>query len=152
MLVDVGTVPACGASLRGVSPHSACARDGRLTLGDLHLDHDPPLQDHERDDEAAVCDPQRVGFLCAACHAAKTNQERTGTAPGGGVKMLTDAAARGPRGGLVALRPNSNAPRESNSNGSGDDAEAPAAQSDTRTASTGPEIKSVTIGGRVWLA
>ena len=54
LLLQRGIVPMCGARLSGVaSPHSQCARDGRLTLEGLHLDHDPPLPRHR--DRAAVC-------------------------------------------------------------------------------------------------
>jgi hypothetical protein len=58
--------------------HSRCRAEGRLNDRDLHLDHDPPLTDDERKDWRNVCDPRRVGFLCASDHARKTLAERAG--------------------------------------------------------------------------
>jgi hypothetical protein len=49
-----------------------------MTFDDLHLDHDPPLQDWERTDSRRVCDPQRVGFLCATCHTVATRKDVQG--------------------------------------------------------------------------
>jgi hypothetical protein len=72
-------IPACGARLSGIpSPRSRCATHGRVTLEGLHLDHDPPLETWERQHPARVCDPQRVGFLCAACHTIATRQDLRG--------------------------------------------------------------------------
>jgi len=69
-------LPVCGARLSGTpSPRSQCARLGRVTLEGLHLDHDPPLQEWERTQPSRVCDVQRVGLLCAACHTIKTRHE-----------------------------------------------------------------------------
>jgi 5-methylcytosine-specific restriction endonuclease McrA len=78
LLVAAGVVPGCGSRLPGIpSPHSACARDGVVNLDDaLHLDHDPPLEDWERDEPSRVQDPERCGFLCARCHGAKTRGEQ----------------------------------------------------------------------------
>ena len=77
MLIAAGIAPVCGARLfGGPSPHSRCAAAGRLVQVRLHLDHDPPLTDAERQVESAVCDPKRVGFLCETCHNAKTQAEQ----------------------------------------------------------------------------
>jgi len=77
LLEERGVLPACGARLSGVpSPHSECVALGRVELQGLHLDHDPPLLPHERRDESAVCDPDRVGYLCIRCHNRKTKAER----------------------------------------------------------------------------
>src|SRR5258708_35785614 len=73
-LVAHGIAPICGAALPdgpGMAD-SLCRVEGRLTAHPLHLDHDPPLQDHERAHRRLVCDPLRVGFLGRACHARKT--------------------------------------------------------------------------------
>jgi hypothetical protein len=76
MLIAHHILPACGARLADTpSPRSLCVQQGRLTLEHLQLDHDPPLEDWERSRAERVCDPQRVGFLCASCHSAKTRQE-----------------------------------------------------------------------------
>ena len=82
MLVDAGITPVCGASLpTGPGPeHSQCHAAGlyAYTSADgssLHLDHEPPLQDHERQDVQAVCDPARIVLLCQSCHATKTAKE-----------------------------------------------------------------------------
>lgn len=77
LLLDVGKLPTCGARLAdGPSPHSHCAREGRIVAGRLDLDHDPPLADWERSQPHLVCDPHRVAFLCVQCHARKTLQEQ----------------------------------------------------------------------------
>ena len=81
-LITLGILPVCGARLApGPSPHSYCAANGRLVDrsldgSDLHLDHDPPLTDEERLNNRAVCDPHRVGLLCAECHNRKTQAEQ----------------------------------------------------------------------------
>jgi len=80
MLLERHIIPACGARLSGTpSPRSQCAAQGRQTLEHLHLDHDPPLEDWERQRPERVCDPSRVQLLCAACHTVKTRQELRGT-------------------------------------------------------------------------
>ena len=75
-LSAAGITPACGASLPG-GPHtkaySRCAAEGRLEVRGLHLDHDPPLTDDERQHRRTVCDRARVGLLCPSCHARKTH-------------------------------------------------------------------------------
>jgi hypothetical protein len=77
LLAAQGTPRVCGARLAtGPSPHSRCATQGLLNTTKLHLDHDPPLQDWERSDPSRVCDPDRVGYLCASCHSAKTLREQ----------------------------------------------------------------------------
>lgn len=77
MLMDRHLLPICGARLSGTpSPHSQCAQRGRVTLEALHCDHEPPLEDWERQDPRRVCDPERVQLLCARCHSAKTRAER----------------------------------------------------------------------------
>lgn len=55
--------------------HSACKAAGFLTglssTGDgLHLNHEPPLRDEERQYPHLVCDARRIELLCAACHGA----------------------------------------------------------------------------------
>jgi hypothetical protein len=86
LLLSRSIVPVCGARLSGVpSPHSRCAREGRLTLEGLHVDHDPPLEDWERGQPARVCDVQRVGLLCAVCHSMKTRAEQVRNRGQGGV-------------------------------------------------------------------
>jgi hypothetical protein len=79
LLIARHVIPMCGARLSGVpTTRSLCAQQHRMTFEDLHLDHDPPLQDWERNDPSRVCDPQRVGFLCAACHTIATRQDLRG--------------------------------------------------------------------------
>ena len=77
-LIAKGIVPVCGAALSGgpSMADSQCRAQGLLNDHDLHLDHDPPLRPDERQDRRAVCNPLRVGFLCASCHARKTLRER----------------------------------------------------------------------------
>lgn len=82
MLVDAGIAPVCGAALPDgpQTQHSQCHQDGLLTFtsadgSSLHLDHEPPLRQDERTNPDAVCDPQRIQLLCAACHARKTASE-----------------------------------------------------------------------------
>lgn len=77
-LIAKGIPPACGAALPGgpSMADSRCRRRDRVETDKLHLDHDPPLQPHERRDWRRVCDPLRVGFLCASCHSAKTRSEQ----------------------------------------------------------------------------
>lgn len=77
-LIAAGVAPVCGAALPG-GPRmddSACRQAGLLNDHDLHLDHDPPLRSEERSDRRAVCDPLRVGLLCASCHSRKTQREQ----------------------------------------------------------------------------
>lgn len=77
LLADIAKAAICGARLApGPSPHSRCARDGRIEGRRLHLDHDPPLQDWERTHPHRVCDPARVAFLCRSCHGRKTRTEQ----------------------------------------------------------------------------
>ena len=77
MLIARRIIPACGAKLSGIlSSRSQCVAQGRITLEGLHLDHDPPLEDWERRDPRRVCDPHRVGFLCAACHTIATRHDQ----------------------------------------------------------------------------
>lgn len=83
MLVEAGVPPVCGAALPGGprSTDSLCRSRGLLTFhnpdgSDLHLDHEPPLTDAERQDASAVCDPLRVQLLCRHDHSAKTLRER----------------------------------------------------------------------------
>lgn len=82
MLIAEGIVPVCGAALPGGprTQDSQCRADGHLTFTSsdgsaLHLDHEPPLTDAERQNRAAVCDPMRVRLLCASCHSGKTQRE-----------------------------------------------------------------------------
>ena len=85
-LIGLGIAPECGATLPGgpVTADSRCKAERRHTTvshdgSDLHRDHEPPLQDHERQNQAVVCDPLRIQLLCKACHSAKTAREQ-GTA------------------------------------------------------------------------
>ena len=81
-LIDKHIYPICGARLSGIpSPYSQCAAQGlvvdRSADGtDLHVDHDPPLTDAERQNSRAVCDLHRVGLLCKSCHNRKTQGEQ----------------------------------------------------------------------------
>src|SRR5580765_8498259 len=77
-LIREGIAPVCGAALPDgpAMPDSQCRADGRLEGRRLHLDHTPPLRPEERRDRRAVCDPRRVGLLCAACHSRKTLREQ----------------------------------------------------------------------------
>ena len=82
-LVEAGIAPCCGASLpTGPRPDaSRCHAAGLLTFtsadgSSLHFDHEPPLQDYERKDPTAICDPNRIVLLCCACHASKTAREQ----------------------------------------------------------------------------
>lgn len=77
MLAAAGIPSICGAALPGgpTMAASQCRAAGLVNGWDLQLDHDPPLEDHERQSVAAVCNPRRVGWLCRRCHAAKTASE-----------------------------------------------------------------------------
>ena len=77
-LITFGILPACGARWPGLplTGDSRCAEEGRIVTDDLHLDHEPPLTEAEREDVRAVCDKDRVQLLCASCHSAKTLRER----------------------------------------------------------------------------
>lgn len=84
-LIAGGTLPACGARHPDAPPtqDSRCLGQGYIQGSsadgsDLHLDHDPPLEDWERDRPDRVCDPLRVQLLCAECHARKDDPGRTG--------------------------------------------------------------------------
>jgi hypothetical protein len=72
LLVQAGISPVCGAALPDGprTSHSRCQAEGRLTGIDLHLHHQPPLEDWERSDRARVCDPRRIQLLCPSCHNA----------------------------------------------------------------------------------
>ena len=78
MLIAAGVAPVCGAALPGgpSMAYSRCKAEGRLNAQRLHLDHDPPLRADERGDRRKVEDPLRVGFLCEADHARKTQAEQ----------------------------------------------------------------------------
>jgi len=86
-LVEAGILPICGAALPSgpAMQDSQCRSNHLFTFASddgssLHVDHDPPLQDHERQNTAAVCDLNRVGLLCQSCHAVKTAREAWGVA------------------------------------------------------------------------
>lgn len=74
LLMQAGITPVCGASLPDgpKTQHSQCAREGRFTADDLHLHHEPPLEDWERSDMRRVCDPYRIQLLCESCHNTAT--------------------------------------------------------------------------------
>jgi hypothetical protein len=57
-------------------PFSQCRQDGRLNATDIHVDHNPPLEPHERTVRAIVCNILRVGCLCRSCHSRKTLTEQ----------------------------------------------------------------------------
>ena len=82
LLIAAGLAPICGAALPGgpSMAYSRCAAEGVTNGRRLHLDHEPPLTTEERSDRRKVCDPKRVGFLCVACHSAKTLAEMGRTA------------------------------------------------------------------------
>ena len=78
-LVRADILPVCGAALPSgpINRDSACLQAGLLIFtsqdgSSLHLDHEPELEDHERSNVAAVCDPDRIVLKCASCHARKT--------------------------------------------------------------------------------
>ena len=77
-LIAHGILPVCGAALPGgpSTRDSQCKASGFTTATCLELDHDPPLQPRERHDPRAFHDVTRVGLLCKACHARKTQRER----------------------------------------------------------------------------
>jgi hypothetical protein len=79
MLVSMGIVPACGATLPDgpTTNPSQCQQHGLVTFassrGALHLHHEPSLTEAERQDRAVVCDPRRIVLLCDVCHNAWTS-------------------------------------------------------------------------------
>ncbi len=77
-LVELNIAPVCGTSLPGgpSSQHSVCRAQGIRNGERLHLDHEPPLREHERHDPHAVMNPQRIVLLCATCHNTKTAKEQ----------------------------------------------------------------------------
>ena len=77
-LGGLGVAAVCGATWPGgpVMTASRCRAEGRLTGGRLHLHHVPALTPAERKVVAIVCDPLRVGVLCAVCHNAETARTR----------------------------------------------------------------------------
>lgn len=76
-LASAGQHAICGASLPTgpQTTDSACKAAGYLVYDDLHVDHEPPLEDWERQIVARVCDPNRVQLLCRHCHSAKTKRQ-----------------------------------------------------------------------------
>jgi len=90
--VELGIPIVCGASLPDgpdTKAWSRCARDGRINGEALHLDHEPPLTEAERQDalfgdRRAVDDEKRVGWLCSECHRLKTSAQMVG----GGIQMF----------------------------------------------------------------
>jgi hypothetical protein len=82
MLITADVIPSCGAALSTgpVTTDSRCKAAGLTVFTsadgtDLHLDHEPPLLEHERDNPSAVCDATRIQLLCRECHSAKTMRE-----------------------------------------------------------------------------
>lgn len=77
LLIAAGIAPVCGASLPTgpQTTDSQCKASGFLNSDDLHVDHEPPLEDWERRDVTRVCDPNRVQLLCRHCHNAKTKRQ-----------------------------------------------------------------------------
>lgn len=85
MLIEAGIAPVCGAVLPGgpQTHDSSCQAAGVQTFANpdgssLHLDHEPPLTDAERQDARSVCNAFRIQLLCSADHAIKTQRERRG--------------------------------------------------------------------------
>jgi hypothetical protein len=85
-LVRQGIPPVCGAVMPGgpQTTHSQCQAAGLWTgtssHGEsLHLNHEPPLTDDERQKIRVVCDPRRIELLCAACHGALAPSTWTST-------------------------------------------------------------------------
>ena len=79
LLVQQDILPICGAALPTgpQTQDSRCKAEGRLTFEDLHLDHEPPLTEAERQHVHIVCDPNRIQLLCGPrCHHDKTNRQR----------------------------------------------------------------------------
>jgi hypothetical protein len=78
LLIAAGVAPVCGAALPGgpAMTSSTCRANGLLNDRHLHLDHNPPLRPEERAHRHLVCDPLRVGLLCEADHARKTQREQ----------------------------------------------------------------------------
>jgi len=84
-LVEAGLLPVCGAALP-TGPRmrdSACRDAGVFTYtsadgSSLHLDHEPALEDWERQHPAIVCNPNRIVLKCASCHSRKTARETGG--------------------------------------------------------------------------
>lgn len=86
-LIEQGIVPVCGAHLPDgpLTGDSQCHAQGLLTGENrdgtsLHLDHEPPLLEHERTDPRAVCDANRIQLLCDVCHQVKTRHMDRGAA------------------------------------------------------------------------
>lgn len=79
MLVAAGIPPVCGARLPNgpTTSHSQCRAAGLINGTDLHLHHEPPLSEAERQDVRAVCDPTRIEALCSTCHNAETGSRAT---------------------------------------------------------------------------
>ncbi len=73
-LVAAGIAPICGAVLPGgpQTTDSLCHAEGREVSEGLHLDHEPPLRDDERQDPRKVQDWRRIQALCARCHGRRT--------------------------------------------------------------------------------
>ncbi len=88
LLFDANIAPICGASLPdGPQTQDSHCQQAGLLIGanldgsSLHFDHEPPLQDHERKNQRAVCDPRRIQLLCNQCHNAKTRTHQLARTP-----------------------------------------------------------------------
>lgn len=80
-LVELGIPPVCGSRLpEGPqrSDLSQCQQQGLLTGTNLHLHHEPPLEEWERSDRARVCDERRIVLLCQSCHGAVSQPRQWG--------------------------------------------------------------------------
>jgi hypothetical protein len=91
MLVSAGIAPICGAALPDGPKDgpTACEQSGISRFAshdgtDLHFDHEPPLEDWERSDDARVCDPRRIRLRCLSCHTSKTARENARGGEGSG--------------------------------------------------------------------
>jgi len=79
LLIDAHIVPVCGAALPDgpKTQDSLCKQEGLLNGDRLHLDHEPPLTEAERQDMRAVCDPTRIQLLCGPrCHHDKSVRQQ----------------------------------------------------------------------------
>lgn len=104
LLNKFGIVSECGAARPDGPPDDGihCKAQGRHTYentdgSELHLDHDPRLQEWEKAYTDRVCDPKRIRLRCRECHSRKTALEESNPAvplpvdpigPGGASKCL----------------------------------------------------------------
>jgi len=89
-LIALDIPPVCGAVLPTgpQTQDSQCKQAGVWNAESLHLDHEPPLTAAERQRHEAVCDPNRVQWLCASCHDAKTRRQSGAVDRGDGYRIF----------------------------------------------------------------